>query len=118
MGLYQSNYRFAGAPPDLDAVRVEARRRLGGSRGIEGLELEGRTVIARSMLDPFTHSVVCAILEEMGGQAVNIRDGRPIVSEVPAWAHKPLREMTWRDRMAIRSRWWAWLFGTMKPRRQ
>jgi hypothetical protein len=116
MGLYQSNFRFEGALPDLDAVRAEAHRRLGGTYGIEALELEGQTVVARSMLDPFTHPVVCAILQEVGGRPVDICDGQPIASEVPAWAHKPIREMAWRDRMAIRYRWWAWLFGTMRPR--
>lgn len=116
MGLYQSNFRFEGALPDLDAVRAEACHRLGDANGIEGLELEGQTVVARSMFDPFTHPVVCAILQEMGGRPVDIRDGHLIASEVPAWAHKPIREMAWRDRMAIRYRWWAWLFGTMRLR--
>lgn len=59
-------------------VRGEARRRLGSTRGIEGLELDEQTIVARSTLDPFTHPVVCAILEEKGGRAVDIRTGQPI----------------------------------------
>lgn len=117
MGLYQSNFRFGGALPDLKAVRVEARRRLGNTRGIEGLLLEGQTVVVRSTFDPFTHPVVCAILQEMGGEPVGLNDGRPLGTQPPSWAHQPIREMAWRDRMGVRYRWWAWFFGTARPRR-
>lgn len=115
MGLYQSSFRFDDALPDLDAVRAEVRRRLGSDWEIEGLEIEGRTVIARSMLGPFTHPVLCAVLVEMGGQPVSYR-GEPIEAAIPSWAHRPIREMRWRDRMSIRFGWWAWLFGTARPR--
>jgi hypothetical protein len=116
MGLYMSEFRFDGTLPDLEAVQDEARRRLGGTRGIESLEVKGQKVVAYSMLDPFTHPVVCAILQEMGGQPVG-HDGRPVAVTVPAWAHRPIREMAWGERMAVRYRWWAWLFGTARPRR-
>lgn len=119
MGVYQSNFRFEGPLPDLDAVRDEVRRRLGSPLdGIYGLEVEGQTVEATSMLDPFTHPIVCAVLQELGGQPVSVRDGQPIASEAPAWAHKPIREMAWSDRMAIRYRWWAWFIGAAWPRRK
>lgn len=114
MGLYMSKFRFDGALPDLESVQHEVRRRLGGGGGIESLVAEGQIVVACSMLDPFTHPVVCAILQERGGQAVG-QDGRPVAVSVPAWAHKPIREMAWRDRMAVRYRWWSWLFGTARP---
>jgi len=112
--LYQSNFRFEDAVPNLDAVRAEAERRLGSTGGIEGLEIDGQTVIARSMLDPFTHPVVCAILLELGGRPVSIKDGQPVAPDVPPWAHRPIRELPWRRRMSIRYRWWAWLFGTAR----
>lgn len=111
MGLYQSNFRFEAVRPDLEVVRTEARRRLGSARGIEALEFDGQTLIARSMLDPFTHHVVCAILVEMGGQPVSLRDGTPVHLEIPAWARHPIRDMPWRERMAVRYRWWGWLLG-------
>jgi hypothetical protein len=111
MGLYQSNFRFESGPPDLDVVRTEARGRLGSVRGIEALEVDGQILTARSMLDPFTHHVVCAILLEMGGQPVSLRDGSPVHLEVPPWARRPIREMPWRQRMAVRYGWWRWLLG-------
>lgn len=52
------------------------------------------------MLDPFTHHVVCAILLEQGGRAVSLRDGTPVHLDVPRWAHHPLRELPWTERMA------------------
>lgn len=113
MGLYQSNFRFDGPLPDPESVRAEARRRLDSPRGIEALEIDGSTLIARSMLDPFTHHVVCAILLELGGTPVSLRDGTPVHLDVPPWAHHPLREMPWSERMALRYRWWRWFFGTV-----
>lgn len=50
------------------------------------------------MLDPFTHPVVCAVLEARGGQPLSLRDGTPVRSRVPDWAHHPLRELTWGER--------------------
>ena len=111
MGLYESNFRFDGAPPDPQLVLTEARRRLGNVGGIEALEVEGQVLIARSMLDPFTHHVVCAILLQMGGRPVSIGGGQPVQIAVPPWAHHPISEMPWRQRMAIRYRWWQWLLG-------
>jgi hypothetical protein len=118
MGLYQSNFRFEGELPNLEAVRTEARRRLRwyGADQIEGLEVQGQTIIARSMLGPFTHPVLCAVLQEMGGQPVSLFDGRPEDAPVPTWAHAPISDIPWRDRMAIRYGWWAWLFGTARLR--
>ncbi len=113
MGLYQSNFRFEDLP-DLEVVRVEVRRRLGDLSGLEGLEIQGQTLVARSMLGPFTHPVVCAVLEEMGGQPVSIVDGQPVSAHTPEWAHAPISDMSWSDRMAIRYRWWAWFFGTAR----
>ena len=111
MGLYQSNFRFESAPPDPEAVRTEALRRLGTVRGIEALDFDGQLVIARSMLEPFTHHVVRSILLEMGGQPVSLRDGTPVQLEIPTWARHPIRDMPWRERMAVRYRWWGWLLG-------
>lgn len=105
MGLYQSCFRFDGAPPDLQEVRAEAERRLGGTTGIESLEAEGQTVVACSLLDPFTHPVVCAILQERGGKAVNVHDGEPDAMVVPVWAHSPISDLPWLERLAIRCRW-------------
>ena len=116
MGLYRSRFRFEGALPDLEAVREEAHRRLGNTYGVENLVVEGQIVEVYSMLDPYTDPVMCAILQEMGGRAVG-SDGQLVVRSVPDWAHRPLHEMTWRERMAIAWPWWAWLFGTAKPRR-
>jgi hypothetical protein len=115
MGLYQDHFRFDDGLPDLNEVRAEAGRRLGGTGGIEALYAEGQTVVARSMLDPFTRPVVCAVLRERGGQYVGF-DGEPRDARIPAWAHRPIREMAWSERMAVRYRWWAWLFGTARPR--
>lgn len=114
MGLYQSNFSFDGAPPALEVVRAEVLRRLGSLADLEGLEVDGQTVVARSMLGPFTHPVVCAVLEELGGQAVDIVNGLPVKADIPDWARAPLSELTWSSRMAIRYRWWAWFFGTAK----
>jgi hypothetical protein len=118
VGLYQNNFRFERTLPNLEEVRVEARRRLGWywARAIEGLETDGQLVIARSLLNPFTHPVLCAILQEMGGQSVSNFDGKPQKMDVPAWAHAPISQMPFGERMATRYRWWAWLLGTARPR--
>ncbi|MBL0220400.1 MAG: hypothetical protein IPQ07_41835 [Myxococcales bacterium] len=116
MGLYRSKFRYASEPPDLKAVYAEAGRRLGGIGGIENLELEGNAVIAYSFMDAFTHPVVCAILEELGGQQVRGAHDEPVASMIPQWAHRPIREMPWHERMAIRYRWVSWLFGTIGHR--
>jgi hypothetical protein len=118
MGLYKSVFRFDGPLPDLREVEREALRRLGNIKGIEARFVESNDVVARSVFDPFTHPVVCAILEELGGQPVSLSDGRPVAAEIPPWALRRIREMPWRDRMAVRFHWWAWLLGTAKPRRQ
>ena len=116
MGLYQSIYRFDGTLPELDAVYAEARRRLGSTYGIHGLTVSGDTVVARSTLDPFAYPVVCAILEELGGQRLDGRNGQPAPSEVPSWAHAPIRDMPWYKRLAVRYRWRARLSGISNPR--
>ncbi len=119
VGLYQTIFFFEDALPNLGDVRVEAHRRLGwlGARAIEGLETEGQLVIASSMLNPFTHHVLCAILQEMGGESVSHFDHKPQKIEIPTWAHAPINQMPLSKRMAIRYRWWAWLLGTARLRR-
>ncbi len=110
MGLYQTNFRFDGPLPDLDAACEEVRRRLGRQNGLEGFELNGDVVIARSALDPFTHPVVCAVIVEMGGQELHLTDGNPVITESPIWALSPLSDLSWKERMAIRLRWWVSIF--------
>ena len=114
MGLYKDCFRFEGELPDLEAVRAEAERRLGDAGGIESLTVEDGLVCAYSMLDPFTRPVVCSILQELGGQYVGL-DGQPKATQFPEWAHRPIREMGGRDRVAAKYRFWAWLLGTAKP---
>ena len=101
MGLSLDHFRFDGAPPDPAALRVEVRRRLGGDGGLHGLSIEGRTVEALCLLDPYTRLVVCAAMQERGGRLVDTH-GRPIDSRTPAWARRPVREMTRRERWAVR----------------
>ncbi len=114
MGLYQSNFRFSGPIPSVSAIEAEARRRLGSIRGLEGLSVEKQTIIVCSMLDPFTHPVLCAILQEMGGQEISPSDGTPVAQNIPSWARRPLSELTWSQRMSIRWPWWRWLFGSAR----
>ncbi len=117
MGLYLDRFRYAAGLPNLDEVRAEVHRRLGFSDGIVGLRIEGQTVEATAMLEPFPRAIVCAILQELGGQRVDAH-GQPIDALVPAWAHKPIREMPWRTRMAVRFGWWAWFWGSAFPRKK
>ncbi|HMA95624.1 MAG TPA: hypothetical protein VKP30_23205 [Polyangiaceae bacterium] len=113
MGLYLDRFRFDDALPDLNAVKAEVERRLGNARGLDGLEVEGQNVCAYTMLDPFTRPVVCAVLQELGGQYVDLKgESRPL--PIPQWAHRPIREMRWSERMAVRYSWWAWLLGTAR----
>jgi hypothetical protein len=106
VGLYQSNFHFAGETPDLAGVRAEAKRRLGSIRDIECLETTEQTVTLRSMLGPFTHPVVCAILYELGGTPVDIVSGAIIDWAPEGWEHIRLRDMTWRVRLSLRFRYW------------
>ncbi|HMA91252.1 MAG TPA: hypothetical protein VKP30_01140 [Polyangiaceae bacterium] len=113
MGLYMDHFRFDGALPDLDAVKSEVERRIGSAWGLDGLEVKGQTVCAYTMLEPFTRPVTCAVLQELGGQYVDL-NGEPRALPIPEWAHRPIREMRWSERMAVRYRWWAWFFGTAR----
>ncbi len=97
MSLQVSHFVFDGPLPDLDEVRAEVHRRLGSTNGIERLVISGRTVEARSMLDPFTHAYVCAVLTERGGRSS---------AKIPDWAHHPLRDLDWRTRLSIRWSYW------------
>ena len=114
MGVYLDRFRFQ-AEPDLAAAQAEMVRRLGSDAGIEGLHWKNGTVEATTMFGPFDRTVVCAVLEETGGQWVD-GFGTPMPLEIPAWARKPVNALRWSQRMSIRYAWWAWLFGTALPR--
>lgn len=111
MSLDQTSFRFDGVLPDLAAVRSEAERRLGSASGIASITTEGKTVVAQSMLDPFTHPVVCAVLEEMGGKPLSARDGSPTTLGIPDWARRPISELGFFGRMKIQLAWWSTSFA-------
>jgi len=114
MGLYQYQFRFPDGPPDLDGVLADVRARLGNTRGVDSLYIEADgLVVATTMMDPFTHHVLAAALLDRGGQAMNF-SGEPVELAVPQWAHEPVHQMSWRERMSIRLGWWGWLFGTIR----
>ena len=114
MGLMQSKFRFEGPVPSLEVVRAEAKRRLGTLRDVESIHAEGQVITVSSMLGPFTHPVLCAILEAHGGRSVHLVTGAPSSQVAPAWAHAPIHALPWRQRFAVRFGWWRWLFGTIR----
>jgi hypothetical protein len=104
MALQVDKFRYRD-PPDLDAIRAEAVRRLGDGSGIESLVIDrDGLVVARSLPGPFTQHVLRAVLTEAGGVLV-APGGREVPADVPDWATRPLSELGWSARLGIRWRW-------------
>ncbi len=119
MGLYLQRFDFGteSQVPDLSEIRREAISRLGSDAAIEGIEVRGAVVEVRTMMDPFAHLILPAILMERGGRPLEIGGG-PTTLDIPEWAHGRLRDLPWLERFRIRHRWWSWLIGTARgPRR-
>lgn len=106
MGRYRSDFRFEGPVPALDTVRAELRRRLGARpSALDSLEARGQVVRVTSFLAPFSHELVRAILEALGGQPLSPLDGEAVGFSAPAWAHEPLDARSESELAELHARW-------------
>ena len=97
--------RRLGGLRGLEDVRAELRRRLGARpSSLQALEAHGH-VVAYSALSPVSHALVCAVLQERGGQPIDPRNGQPSDAPVPKWAHEPLDARSASELAELDARW-------------